>query len=78
MTTSLRDEKLVVNQEGHFSPYRNRIGDHVSRGAQEDFAGAAWMKQNEKKRYPPEKQLDLLGGTMEIMFNPSSKPGESS
>ena len=28
------------------------------------------MKQNEKKRYPPEKQLDLLGGTMEAMFNP--------
>jgi len=48
------------------------------RGAQENFAGAAWMKQSEKKRYPPEKQLDLLGGTMEIMFNPSSKPGESS
>jgi len=40
------------------------------RGAQENFAGVAWMKQSEKKRYPSEKQLDLPGGTMETVFNP--------
>lgn len=27
------------------------------------------MKQNEKKCYPPEKQLDTTGGTMEAVFN---------
>lgn len=46
-------------------PSKCRTEEHLDR-----------TKQSEKNRYPPEKKFDPPRGSMETMFNSSSKPGE--